>query len=410
MRFEIIAVGLSFAATSLFWFVSALRMSAANYGHMMQLQAFLLIVVAVFSLRTYDLVFYLHNTHFWTLKRSFKFAQKLEVSMAVLSVIISFFIWQLVAKDANSAVLSGWDFSQLLLICLANMSIVQGAAMSYLRALHLDSKIAVADFLTSLAWLSALAWLFLWHTSSYINVLTAGFAAGAVRPIVLKILVMLIKVDQQDVISVDEVKPFQWRNIIYVLLSGQLTNMLKNNLISLETLLLGRLVSAESVAVFRIARSFLNLSTVFLNISYQKTLRELAVCSSLAERKLIVRQMTQLSLKLWMFSLPIMFSAAFMYSFQQNSPSYDDLMLVLVIATIFSLPVVLQNSDFICLYLGNRFSIINLAYIIGFLLLVLSCILLVNQMSLILFMFVSGFSNIARFIFMRYNVARGVHD
>jgi O-antigen/teichoic acid export membrane protein len=404
MRKEILSAAVSFGAVGLFWLGASIRMDALDYGRMMQHQSMLLVIVALFSLRTYDLVFHLHKSHAWSLRRAYRSAQLLEVALTLVSTACSLVVVHWTSSGAFNTATTGsgmaWSFTVLLL----NMSIMQGASAAYLRGLHQDQRVAKVDLLTAAAWLVALIWLVATDRPTISEVLGAGFTAAFMRPLALTVFAHTATVIDQTPPGADAL-PLNKRRTAYVLAAGQFTNLIKNNLLSFETLLLGQLVTSEAVAVFRVSRSFLNLPSVLLNISYQKTVQYLATSSCNLEREAISRRMTIMSLKLWGFSLPVIFVAAVIYDKFQTGPEYANLLVVLAVAAIASVPVVLQQSNIAVLFLDTRFSRINWAYGVGFLALLAGCAVLSNWMTLIIFILISGSATLVRFFLLR----RAVH-
>jgi O-antigen/teichoic acid export membrane protein len=398
MRLEILAVALSFGATSLFWLVSALRMAAADYGAMMQLQALLLTCVALFSLRTHDLVFHLQAHHDWALKAAWRLALRLELVLMLLGsvcVLVASHWLPLGAVDAGGPAGAAWVATVL----LANLTVLQGASAAYLRARHLDRRIAAADTAATAAWLLALAYVLLTPRPATWLVLGVAFAAGAVRPLVLTALAVAPHAGTDPSATDTPATPvLDRRRIGGFLLGGQFTNLIKNNLLSLETLLLGRLVAAEGVAVFRVARSLVNLSTVLLNISYQKSFRALAAEKDATRRGPILRRMSRSAVKLWAVSLPPVLVAAVAFVWLKPT-GYADLPWLTALAALAALPVALQQPHFAGLSLDGRFGRINASYIAGFLVLVAGCALATatGHMHVTMFLILSLLAAAVRF-------------
>ena len=400
MRFEVITVGLSFAVTSLYWLIAAFRMSAANYGHMMQLQAFIFVVTAIFSLRTHDLVFYLHKAHSCSLKRSFNFTQILEIALVIFSTATTIIASLIINKATNSQVIGDDILIAICISFLANITIMQGSSIAYLRAQHLDINIAWSDFFAIGAWSGALFWLTTRGNLHIFEILGVGFAAAATKPILLLIISRcssVLNFSNAEVIQAN----LDRKSILYFLLAGQFTNMMKNSLVSLETLLLGRLVSAESVAVFRIARSFLGLTTAMLNISYQKTYRELVKCKTLSEIELTTNLMNRNSVKLWAFSIPLMLIASSLFSNLNGSATYDNLSLMTLMSAATYLPIALQQTFYARLSLAASFGKINMAYVIGTGFFLIFCLVTTTFITLPLFIFIIGIANFTRLWIMR---------
>lgn len=403
MRLEIVSVTLSFGASSLYWLVSALRMDAAVYGGMMQLQALLLTCVAVFSLRTHDLVFHLQAHHGRPLRTAYLGALQLELALTVIGsacclVLALLGVFGLLASSGVSPAL--WAAAAL----LANLTILQGASAAYLRGSHLDRRVAWADLLTALAWGAALVSALTLRAPATWWILGIGFAAGAVRPLALTGFALtgaLWQSPDQPAVN-GNLPPLNRRQLGRFLVAGQFTNLLKNNLLSLETLLLGRLAGADQVALFRVARSLLGLATVLLNISYQKAFRALAASKEAGQRQQVIRRMTRSSLKLWAGSLPIVFAAGLLFVHLKGGPHYNGLVLVLAVAALAALPLALQQSDFAALSLDGQFARINLAYSLAFGLLLVGCLVWADRMSALLFLALSAVAGLLRFALLRW--------
>lgn len=407
MRSEILTVGISFGATSLYWLAASIRIDVAKYGLMMQQQAILLIVTAFFSLRTYDLVFHLQKNYSWSLRRAYRVVLLLELVLTLFSCICSLaVIYNLSLGDRLFSTLNNNESTAYWIVLVGSMSVMQGASAAYLRGIHHDRRIAIVDLLTGSAWIIALIWLASATLPTNIEVLGAGLTAAAIRPFALVVFAYSATVGNKSLKS-DDSKFLTWTSLTKVLASGQITNLIKNNQLSLETLLIGYLMTSETVGVYRVGRSFLNLSNIFLNISYQKTVRDLSVKMTEVHKKNIIRQMTITSLKLWIISMPIIFISAAIYSHFQIGTGYVDLIAVICAATIGYVPLVLQQSYFAALTLDAQFNKVNIAYCVGLLVVLLGCAILSEYMTLMIFIYLSGFAALVRYIIMRRAVLQG---
>jgi O-antigen/teichoic acid export membrane protein len=395
MYFEIIAVGFSFAFTSLYWLICAFKMTATDYGHMMQIQAFMLIVTAICSLRTHDLVFYLHKSHSLPLHQSFNLAQTLEFVLVAISATSTFLISALINWSSNTKILSDDIFTSVLISFIANVTLLQGASLAYLRAQHLDANVAWSDLINICAWGVALTWLIRIGEPSIIEVLGVAFTAAALKPLSLLIISRIFLLFNPSQIK-SSATNLDRRSIGYFLLAGQLANTMKNGMTSIETLIVGRLLTAESVAVFRIARSFLGLTTALLNISYQKTFRELVKVKEKTELKKIIRLMNKSSLKLWALSVPIIIIASFLFTLINKNIIYNQLPEITLITALAYLPIALQQTSYARLSLEASFHGINKAYIIGLAVLLLTCLITTTFITLPIFLFIVMVANFSR--------------
>jgi len=405
MRFEILTSGIAFTATSLYWLFAAFRLSAGEYGQMMQLQALILIVTAIFSLRTHDLVFYLQKTHSWDLRHSFIFAQNLEIALVILSTAgaVCLLLLHSILSDPAHADVSIVTWSAISL--LANSTLIQGSSLAYLRAHHLDAKIAWSDLYAIGAWIGALFLLAIWKHPKPNEVLVIGFAASAIKPIALLVISRSAPTVRTLRLGMPMIA-LNKKEISYFLLGGQLTNMLKNGMISVETLLIGLMMSTESVAIFRISRSFFGLTTALLNITYQKTFRELVKQKTATEINLTITNFNSKSLKLWAVSMPPIIVASFMFLHIKNDIAYSELPFITLLISIAFLPIAIQQSHYALLTLEARFKKISMAYFVGASVLLLSCLSLNSQMTLPLFVLTLMVANFSRYWFLRSTTRR----
>lgn len=400
MRFEIVTSGMAFFATSLYWLLAAFRLSPADYGQMMQLQALVLIVTAIFSLRTHDLLFYLQKTHSWELGHSFNFVQNLEMVLIILStaVAVSLLLLNSIASDPALAGVGLIRWSAISL--LANSTLIQGSSLAYLRTQHLDAKIAWSDLYAVGAWGAALLFLAIWKYPEPHEVLVVGFAASAIKPIALLIIsrstpaIRMLRLGV-PVIALNKLE------IFYFLLGGQLTNMLKNGMASIETLLISLTMTTESIAIFRVSRSFFGLTTVLLNITYQKALRKLVKQKTTKKIKSTITNFDSKSLRLWAVSTPPIIFASFLFLYIKGDVAYEELPFITLLISIAFLPIAAQQSHFAFLTLDAQFKKISIAYIIGGGVLLLSYLFLNSQMTLPLFVLTLGVANFSRYLIMR---------
>ena len=394
MRLELVSVALSFGASSVFWLVAAWLMELGVYGSVMQMQALLLLSSALFSLRTYDLVFHLGKHHGWPLGTAWRAALRVEIGLLLAGTTCCAVVlnWPGLAPAALGGNAAGYG---LVLAVLANLPLLQGASAALLRGQHRDHDVAVAELCAFGAW--AMALLVIWTAAPLTPrlLLISAFAAGAARPLALAALALRAYEEvSAPALAMDR------RRIARYLLGGQLTNLLKNNLVAIETLLLGRVAGAEAVALYRVARSMLNLSTVLLNIGAQKAFRELPKAVTELARAATLRRLNREALIIYGCTLPVSFAVAWAFSRWHANGSYDDLVSTLAWSALAMLPLVLQQSQFAALSLDGGFSRIGAAYAGGLLLLVAGCLLL-NPMPLIVFLIVVALAGSLRYALLR---------
>jgi len=400
MRIEILMSTLAFGTSSLFWLIAALRIKASDYGVVMQCQALLVMGFALFSLRTYDLVFHFQQYYAKELRQSFYWSLRLElylygVSTICVTVLLFSGIVIDIAKIGNTIIIIVCGF-------LCGTTVLQGSSQAYLRAVFRDRNIALVDFCSAVCFAILTVWVIFSKRLVAIDLLTGSMIVNAVRPIMLVGTATMIAKAENKLPTSCLVFPPKFE-IVKFLVAGQLTNLFKNNLIAIETLLLGRLAGSEAVALFRISRSFLNFPNVPLNISYQKTFRMLIACKRAIDRAEVLKIMTRTSLKLWALSLPIVFIAAATFVKIRAGSVYDHLLPVIGLATLATIATALQQSLFAALTIDGRYGKIAFAYLTGIIILFVGCLLWPGKVSIYVFLIVSVAASLVRYMLLRDN-------
>lgn len=374
MRLELIASTLAFGAGSLYWIIAALMMDAAQYGALMLFQSVLLLCVGMFSFRTYDLTFFLQKHFNMDVRGSFFFALGVEVALSVVCTLSICLIFSL-GVDAVFGMNFNLALSGVALAAvLCSATIYQGASQAFLRTLNLDKQLVLADALSGVGFLVA-SWLLIVNNSPTSEfVLASWLIALAVRPSVIVALALVYVKNTAPAILRGDSVASRRGEIAKFLLAGQLTNLLKNNAVAIETLVLGRLGSAEAVALYRVARSLLNFPSVLLNVAYQKSFRELISAKTTDARNETFRRINRQGLRIWGLALPITIAAAAVFTMLNSDAAYSQLLLVLVMLAVATFPSVLQQATFASLMLDGRFGPIGLGYLAGILVLVVGSV------------------------------------
>jgi len=397
MRLEIVASVLSFAMSSAFWLLAALRMEPSSYGVLMQWQSLLMIGAAFFAWRTHDLVFHLQREHGAGLREAYLVGVRLELMLACGGAVVAV----LLLIQAPLLGVARPTAPLLLLAALgllSNITCLQGSPTAYLRARALHQYIAYIDLGVVSAWAVALAVLLASPHLPPLEALALALGAASTRALLL-ILVAWRNSRGADIADPHAARPAGWRSMARFLVAGQSTHLLKNNLVSIETLLLGRLSGPDAVALFRVAKSFQSLTSVLLNVTYQRAYAALHHAEDHAQRRQVVGSMTRKSLLMWAGALPVIFLAAFAFLHYRDHPAYAGLYRAVGLCALAALPLALQQSDFANLTLTRRLSRIVAAYGAGLALLLLGCVLFHNQMTTDLFI---GLTVVAGFV--RYAV------
>jgi len=233
----------------------------------------------------------------------------------------------------------------------------------------------------------------------------------AVRPLTLMALAALVgeKADAAapapDTTSRDISMP--WRAVGLFLLKGQTLNAVKNNLLNVETLILGALAGSATVAVYRVIRSLNNLLVVLLNIEYQKAFAALSHASQRGEElRSVMGAIRRRCLVLWLQGMPVVIAAALVFATVNPDPVYNFSPGLLAIAGLAILPVAWQQANFAYLSSKGDFGVMTLAYLAGMIALVAVAAVWPWQMSATVFFALSCISAVIVSASMHWLVAR----
>lgn len=354
MKLELLAASASFGAASVFWLCTAYAISADSFGLLMQWYAAVVLLVSFFSMRTYDLLFYLKSRTGSNGRNAFCRALKVEcAAYAASSLLVS-------ALCLISPALGG-NFSPMAAIAMGMLSstaVLLGASQALLRTVKRERDLAFSDAVALLAFVAAAAGV-LWLRPDSATLLLWALAAFAVKPLVQLAfaLVRLRNLDQEPV-------PAEQVAIGGYVFSGQLTNVLKNNFVALETLLLAQVAPTQAVALLRLSRSFVNFTTVLLNQAYQRAFLQFSQRPE-NEHPGLMRRMNWLSLKLFALAIPVVILAAFAFQYLKSDSAYQDLLLVVGLTLLAAVPVALQQSHMAYRLLKGQFRRVNVANVAG---------------------------------------------
>ena len=181
-RAESIFAIVSFGASSLYWLALAFTMSATEYGAMMTAQAAVLLIVAVFTFRTHDLVYYLVSSVDQPLGRSWRIGLTVETAAAGASIAIcatgAWLFSGRLAVEASPVLLA-------LFALLASLAVMQGATIAKLRHSHRADRIVRADAACIAAWGAVAAAAVAMPDHPPAMMLVLGAAPQAVRTVSL---------------------------------------------------------------------------------------------------------------------------------------------------------------------------------------------------------------------------------
>lgn len=398
-RLELLASLLGYGASSLFGILAALALSASSYGEIMQIQSAVLLVVAMFSLRTFDLVFFLQKQFSIAPLASFHRAFAIESALAAVCLAVVLSLAFLGLAPTTHLQLS--TTSIVIIAVLGSCTIFQGSTQALLRSLGADRRIAWADLTSAGVFMIAAGAVLLLGRGNAPFALVTWFVANAARPLVLLALALVSARAMHDQAApAAAALPVGRQQLIRFLAGGQFTNLLKNNSVSVETLLVGRLGSNEAVALYRICRSLVNVATALLNVIYQRSFRALSKCDE-GERADVKRRLDRQAVVVWACCLPLMIGGAFAFARLSPDPAYDPIEFTVVLVMIATLPTVLQQSVFAELSMTGNFTRIGFAYLVGLALLIAASFACAGFFSVELFTVLLLVTNSIRYLMLR---------
>lgn len=396
-RLEFLFSLFGLAAVSAFWLAAAFFVTPGQFGEMAKLQAIIMLVVATLSLRTYDLSFFLLRQHGQSVTSAFKRAFTVELALFV--VCAACVLVGLAFIPAELSEIAGGIDGQFAALAgvLAAAPVLQGSTQALLRQQNRDIQVALADLAGGFAFAVATGTIMLApNRPEFIILLWLG--AAAVRPLTLVVVSMMVRNRVAAGEQATEGPSPSWRAIAKFLALGQLTNVVKNNGPSIELMILGAFVGPASVAVFRVARSFLQLSVVLINIVYQRAFRGLAKLAPNDDRGPTIRRINRNSLLAWLASLPLIGAGGAAFVYLNPHQVYSELWTALPIFVLATLPTALQQAQFADLAISGRYVAINLSYLAGMAVLAGLCWVTGGMLSVQLFaswLFVANLTRLA---------------
>lgn len=383
-RLEFLFSLFGFATTSAFWLLAAFLVPPTEFGDIAKLQALVMLVVATLSLRTYDISFFLLREHGQSQAASFRRAFSIELMLFLATAVLIVAGLSLLPADWIG-VASGIDGWQALLFgLLAAFPVLQGSTQALLRQQNRDFHVALSDLASGVGFALATAAIAITPSRPELIVLS-WLVAAAIRPLVLALLALPLSIRPQT--GKDEsTEPMPgWPVVVRFLALGQVANIVKNNGPNIELIVLGSFLGPAGVAVFRVSRSFLQLSVVLMNIVYQRAFRGLAKLGPRDDRRPLTRQINRNSLLAWLGSLPMIALGGVAFVYLNPHPDYAQLWTALPLMALATLPTALQQAQFADLAISGRYVAINLCYLVGMAVLVGLCLVTGSELSVELF-------------------------
>ena len=252
---------------SAYWIFVAFVLPIDTYGAMMLVYATVTLIANLSRIRSFDLYFWIRRSRGDEPEVAFFKALSYEIVLTGTLVAVVALL-----HIATPGLLL-WDGSGpvLAVFIVYSFGNLAGSSMAILRDEQATVLLLAGDLISAAFWIGATIALFTFPDLASNEILLIGVAALVSRPFALHALHFLRAPTRYMQ------RPAPWlRAEIAFIAKGHITNVLKNNTIAIEVLLLGMLSNAQTVGLYRLARSVLSMALIGLNISYQKILRSLA--------------------------------------------------------------------------------------------------------------------------------------
>ena len=382
-RAEAGAAMISFAANSFYWLALAFAMPPAVYGRMMTLQAGVLVVVTVFTLRTHDLFFNLITQNGCAVGTAYRKTLRIELAAASVGAILcsvgAIFFRPLGSGTSNALEIAGYAW-------LASFGVIHGASIGKLRYWTRGDIIAKTDLLSALVWGAACLSIPFVRDLPLVMPLLIGAAPNVVRTAALILSARSLAL-KAEAVDVDRPIANIGRSQILGFLAGaQVTNFFKNAAVSIETMILAAFAPPATVAMYRVARGTQGAVTAALNVFYQRVYPALARAGSGAERRQALHRLQRSSLVTCLSIFPLSALIALGYSLLKPEIGIVELQLITAGTFLALLPTAYQQGAFAVLSLAGDHRSAGIAYIYSFLFLGLTSLLLFVWPSVEIFM------------------------
>lgn len=389
-RFEPLMAVINFGASSLYWVAIAFLVSVYDYGVLMTAQAAILLIIALFTLRTHDMVFFLSGTHGYAIGQAWRAAFSIEiVAMAMCFAVGAAAIF--VAESASFPDRT----TALLFLGLSSLVNFQQASIAKLRRLERVGAIHWANCLTLVAWACALGWLAFASKGTMGEFLLVGAAPLAVRSVVLVAGAIAVR----NHVPPDHLR-MEWGRVIRFAVSGQAVNFVKNGATSIETSILAFFVSPAPVALYRLTKSAQGMATAFSNVAFQQGSDSIASATTLDHRRDLLRRLRVRSLRGSLATYPFAIAFAAIYAWWKPDVGLVEFELIMLVSFVAMLPQILLQGAFIVLSLAGHHARINAIYLISAVALaVLSCAMFI-QPTIWVFLAALTAANVLRWLLL----------
>ena len=368
----------SFGGSSLYWLALAYAKSPAEYGHMMTVQASILIVVTIFTFRTHDLFFNLISQHGCPAETAYRRTLRIELTAGAAGTVICTLGALLFERSAQGA---AGALGVATFALLASLAVIQGSTIGSLRYLTRGDVIAKTDMLASVAWAGACASIPLIRHQPPIVPLIIGSIPPAARTLALFAFVRKLlpgPAGPKDEVEAADEPPIEVRDITIVrfLAGAQIASFIKNANVSIETVVLAAFGSPALVGMYRVARAVQGASAPVLNVAYQRFYPIVARSKDPVKLRRAVRSLTVKSLIACLCMYPVSAAVSLSYSMLKPEVGLVELQLITFGTFLALLPAALQQGSFAILSLVGDHKSAGAAYILSVCVLGLTTLLL----------------------------------
>lgn len=354
-RFEALMALANFGASSLYWLGIAFLISVSDYGVLMTVQAAILLVVALFTMRTHDMVFFLSGTHGYSIGHAWRAAFTIEIAAMVLCLAAGVAVIFLIERDTFPS-----PFVAVLFLTLAATVIFQQASIAKLRRLERLGTIHAANGLTLFLWTLALAWLALTSPEALGDFLVVGAIPLAGRSLIL-VAGALVAHDP----AATGGRPTEWGRVARFAISGQAVNFVKNGATSIETTILAIFVPPAPVALYRLTKSAQGMATAFSNVAFQQGSDSIASASAADHRRDLLRRLRLRGLRGSLATYPFAAAFAALYAWWKPEVGMVEFQLVMAFSFLAMLPQIMLQGAFIVLSLAGQHARVNAIYLLS---------------------------------------------
>lgn len=354
-RFEALMAIANFGASSLYWLAIAFLISVSDYGILMTAQAAILLVVALFTLRTHDMVFFLSGTHGYSIGHAWRAAFTIEIIALLLCLAGGITAIFLIEPDIFPS-----PAVALLFLALSATVIFQQASTAKLRRLERMRTIHAANGLTLALWVLALAWLALASHAVLGDFLVVGAVPLAGRSLVLVVGALAAR----DPAALDD-RATEWGRVTRFAISGQAVNFVKNGATSIETTILAIFVPPAAVGLYRLTKSAQGMATAFSNVAFQQGSDSIASASAADHRRDLLRRLRLRGLRGSLATYPFAAAFAALYAWWKPEVGLAEFELVMAFSFLAMLPQIMLQGAFIVLSLAGQHGRINAIYLLS---------------------------------------------